>query len=237
MELVIILFQLWTQPSVRILGFGREFAGFIPDPLTDLLRNPAYLKTFRETEKNFDTPQTYFMMRSFNSTTLIEKGSELEFFENEELLSLFGLYPRIGVAGRFGAWQRVDLRSYRKYGLWPYGQSGLLYALNIGKQIKLGSEYNCSWNNGPDWIYIDIADTLGHPQSAVIIHSEWSNEIGLGIIIADNIKWQFSCAGKKNSEDNNFTADTTGWFWPEDEQTEFENRYQNYYFNCDLDLT
>jgi len=189
MGLLLMVFQLWTQPSVRILGLGREFAGFIPDPITDLIYNPAYLKTFVRDQKSFDVPQTYIMMRSFNSTTLIEQKSELEFFENEELLSLFGLYPKIGVAGRFGAWQRVDIRGCLKYGLWPYGQSGLLYAFNICKWIKFGGEYNCSWNNGPDWLCISMSDTLGNPQTAEITHSEWSNEIGFGILITNNTHW------------------------------------------------
>ncbi|MGQ9818077.1 MAG: hypothetical protein ACUVQ3_09055 [bacterium] len=63
------------------------------------------------------------------------------------------------------------------YGLMARLVFFMLLILESG--LNWGAEYNCSWNNGPDWIYIDITDTLGNPQKALIIHSEWSNEIGL----------------------------------------------------------
>jgi|GEM_PF-5904972 len=183
---IILLFQLWNQPSVRMLGFGKDFAGFIPDPITDLLRNPAYLKTFGQDDRSFDVLQMYAMIRSFNSTALDTQLLGLEFFEREELLSLFVLYPKIGLAYRVGSWQRWDHRDYSEFEPWLYGQEGFLGALNIGRLIKVGAEYSFSWNNEPDWIYLYKYDTLGIRQKASVTHLEWSNESGLGITITNS---------------------------------------------------
>ncbi|MGB9722232.1 MAG: hypothetical protein ACPL28_12230 [bacterium] len=222
---------------MRILGFGREFAGFVPDPITDFIYNPAYLKTFGENSKSFNRLQIYSFMRFFNSMMLLQPQSDLEFFEKDELLSLFVLYPKIGLAYRIGAWQRLDERSYYKLEPWLYGQEGFLYSLNIGKWLKLGVEYNFSWNNAPDWYNIIKYDSVGNPREASIMHLEWSNEGGMGIILTDNKNWRFALAGKKNWETNSFTADTTFWFyWPKDEPVVWNNNYTEFHLNSNFRL-
>ncbi len=225
MVLVIILFHLWTQPSVRILGFGREFAGFVPDLITDLIHNPATIKVFGKDSISYNGIQIYSSIKSFNSANLDTQKVDLEFFENEELLSLFVLYPKIGLAYRVGAWQRFDYRNFYELEPWLYGQEGFLYGLNIGKWVKLGAEYSFSWNNAPDRYYIIS------PCPAAITHSEWSNEGGLGIILSDEYKWQFAFAGKKNWETNTFTADTAGFYWPNDQPSSWTNNYSDLQIN------
>ncbi len=234
MALIFILFQLWTQPSVRMLGFDKEFAGFIPDPITDLIYNPAYLKTFGKADKSFNTLQIYSAMSTFNSTMLYNQNPDLEFFENKELLSLFVLYPKIGFAYRVGAWQRFDYRNYYELEPWLYGQEGFLYSLGIGKWVKLGVEYSFSWNNGPDWYNIIIYDSLDNPHEASIMHLEWSNEGGIGIILTGNNNWQFTLAGKKNWEIDSFAADTTWFYWPEDCSPAWDREYSDFYINSNF---
>lgn len=235
MILIVILFQLWTQPSVRILGFGREFAGFIPDPITDLIYNPAYLKMFGKDNLSFNGLQIYSSMKRLNSVSPDTTIVDLEFFEYKELLSLFVLYPKIGLAYRVGAWQRFDYRNYYELEPWLYGQEGFLCAFNIGKWIKLGAEYSFSWNNGPDWYNIVKYDSLNNPHEAAIVHLEWSNEGGLGIILSDNNKWQFAFAGKKNWEIDSFAADTTFWvYWPKNEASEWIRNYGDFQIISDF---
>lgn len=234
--IILLLFQLWNQPSVRMLGFGKDFAGFIPDPITDLIWNPAYLKTFGEGTNSYNTPQVYSMMRAFSSTTLTEQIAGMEFYENEELISMYALYPKIGLACRFGAWQRIDIRNNYERELWPYGQAGFLGSLNVGRWVKIGGEYNHSWNNGPDWFRVSIADSLGYPQAVAITQSNCSNEIGFGIILSNYKNWQLSLSGKKNWEIDSFTSDTPYPFGrgPEGESTTFKAHYDDLQFNARL---
>jgi hypothetical protein len=217
-----------------MLGFGRYFAGYVPDPITDLTWNPAYIKTLGENVDTYDTPQIYAMTRAFSTNTLANQTPNMEFYENDELMSVFALYPKIGLALRLGAWQRSDIRDYYTPELWAYGQAGILGGVGITERIKVGVEYSASWNNGPDWIYLQKLDTLGIFQDAVLTHSEWSDQIGLGIILADNMNWEISLSGRSNWESNSFIADTIGWFWPQNEQVEFEERYHDIQVNARL---
>ncbi len=195
----------------------------------DLIHNPAALKMFGKESTSYNGLQIYSTMKRFNSTILDTQKVDLEFFENEELLSLFVLYPKIGLAYRVGAWQRFDCRNYYELEPWLYGQEGFLCTFNIGKWIKLGAEYNFSWNNGPDWYYIIKYDSLNNPHEAAITHLEWSNEGGAGIILSDNNKWQFALAGKKNWEIDSFASDTTFWFyWPKNELSEWIRNYGDF---------
>ncbi|UCG30928.1 MAG: hypothetical protein JSV53_03380 [candidate division WOR-3 bacterium] len=231
-----LLVQLWSQPSVRMLGFGRYFAGYVPDPITDLTWNPAYMKTLGENVDTYNTPQIYAMTRIFTTNELTNQTPNMEFWENDELMSLFALYPKIGVALRLGAWQRSDVRSYYTPELWAYGQAGILGSLGITQRIKVGVEYSASWNNKPDWIYLEKHDTLGIIQDAVLTHSEWSDQIGLGIILTDNMNWEISLSGRSNWETNSFIADTIEWFWPQHETVQFDEQYNDMQVNARLRL-
>lgn len=222
---------------MRILGFGRYFAGLVPDPVTDLTVNPAYLKTFGEDTNSYNTPQVYSMMRAFSTTALAEQIPDMEFYESEELVSIYALYPKIGLACRFGAWQRLDLRSLYKYDkpeLWPYGQAGFLGSLAVMRWVKIGAEYNYSWNNQPDWIFFAKDDSLGHSHTAAVTHSEWSNEVGFGALISDNKSWQLSLSCKKNWEADNFKACTTHYFWPKAEQTVYIDHHEDFQLNTKI---
>ena len=69
--LIVLLLQLWTQPSVRILGLGTDFAGYIPDPMTDVLRNPAYLKGFGYSyDGSHSSLQIYTVMQKYRGRGL-----------------------------------------------------------------------------------------------------------------------------------------------------------------------
>lgn len=235
--IILLLFQLWNQPSVRMLGFGKDFAGFIPDPITDLSRNPAYLKTFGEGTNSHNTPQVYSMMRAFSTTALAEQIPDIEFYENEELGSIYALYPKIGFACRLGAWQRMDLGTYYDYRrLWPYGQTGFLGSLDIGKWITIGTEYNCSWNTRPDSFRLGVGDSLGQLQPVHITKLVWSNEIGFGMILTGKKIWQLSISGKKNWETRNLTSDIPFPFGrgPEGELTAYKAHYDDFQFNTRL---
>ena len=137
-------------------------------------------------------------------------------------MSLFALYPKIGLALRLGAWQRSDVRSYYTPELWAYGQASIMGGIGITQWVKVGVAYSASWNNKPDWIYLEKHDTLGIIQDAVLTHSEWSDQIGLGIILTDNINWEISLSGRSNWETNSFIADTIEWFWPQHETVQFD---------------
>jgi len=231
---LLFLFQLWTQPSTRIMGFGNNFADFVPDYINDFIQNPAYLKIMNEyAEYNF--PQVYSSIRSFNSTTSTEIMSDKEFYDNDELMSIGFLYPKLGLAGRYGIWQRRTGIGYGSDGfLRLFGQAGLSGALNILKWINIGGEYNCSWNNRPDSLILITYDSLGG-YYAHISELIWSNEIGIGILLHKN-PLEFSASGKINYENENFTSDIPFYFerGPEGLLTAFETNYYDLKFNTRL---
>jgi hypothetical protein len=223
--------QLWNQPSVRMLGFGRYFAGYIPDPITDLTWNPAYLKTFGEDTASYNTAQIYGMARAFNSNDLSNETAGMQFYESEELVSIYALWPKIGLAWRLGAWQRRDIRDYNNVELWPYGQAGMMGCVGITRYVKVGLEYSGSWNNQPDWISRIKMDSLGIPYDAEFSHLERSDQVGLGILLTDNVQWELSLSGKKNWEVDSFKADTAE-YWRQNEQIVFEDRYDDIQLNA-----
>lgn len=92
--------------------------------------------------------------------------------------------------------------------IWAAGIAG---AINLSKFIKIGGDYNCSWNNRPDDCIIDVDPY----KSAYIHHLAKSNECGAGILILNN-KVKLSIAGKKNWETDNYRAEKSPlWYWPE----------------------
>jgi hypothetical protein len=229
------IIQLWNQPSVRILGFGKEFAGFIPDQVTDLLHNPAYLKTGKDSETH-DGLQIHSMMRPFISTDLATQTSNLEFFETDELLSLFILYPKVGIGYRIGAWQRNECRSYFEVEPWLFVQQGFIYSMRIRKYFNLGIEYNFSWNNRPDRFDIVVKGTI-HNWDWIErkFRWEWSNEGGLGILLSNNTDWQFSFACKKNWEVDSYYVDTLSFTpCPDGRPLNYESRYSDFQSNAKI---
>lgn len=105
--LLLFLIYLWNQPSIRILGFGREFTSYVSDPVNDILRNPAFIKNFEDTDKiNLNV-----FMQNFDcidSIVVPERNLQLKFFETIEPLSLIGINSQIGILTRLGAWSRYD---------------------------------------------------------------------------------------------------------------------------------
>ncbi len=234
--ILLVLFQLWNQPSVRMLGFGEYFAGYIPDPITDLTFNPAYLKLFGLVSSTYDGLQIYSKLRTFRNDSLDETSCSYEFYENDELLSFYAMYPKWGIAWRVGAWQRFDARDYMVEDfefidylapqLWLYGQEGFLISYAIHKYVSVGFEYNFSWNNQPDYYYYYTKNNLYQVELAQIYHDAWSNEIGGGFIIHNNNNFELSFAIRKNTETDEYLMDTTGYYWRENEPTEYESEYE-----------
>jgi len=211
MGLLLMVFQLWTQPSVRILGFGREFAGFIPDPITDLIYNPAYLKEIGYGyDKTFNSLQVYMLTQTLGDTVYLESSISYLFRTGgaHEPLSLLVFYPKLGLGFRVGAMWRIDERNKHYPELWLYGQEGFFGALRIGRYLKIGGEYNFSWNNQPDEYEIQEWDSLGNQYMGNINHTETSNELGFGLLIGGGLL-QLAISGKKDWELNSFAVD----FW------------------------
>lgn len=207
--LLFCLSLLWNHPSVRLLGFGQGFDHFIPDPITDIIRNPAFLKQF-----DYDNPLFYTVAQPFenvDSVYLYDRFLRLDLFETAEPLSLMLLYPKVGIGFRLGAWTRFDEDRCAK---WFYGQAGTIGAMNLGKYIKIGAEYDFSWNNQPD-------DRIFSPyvyKSVCIHHYENSNEFGFGVVVGNN-KWQLSVSAKNNWEIDKYRAETSQnlrywYYWP-----------------------
>jgi hypothetical protein len=236
---LILLFQLWTQPSTRILGLGNYYADYVPDRITDLLHNPAYLKINNE-DIEYCLPLIYSTLRSLNSMTLNDIMTDKEFYDNEELISFGIIYPKLGVAGRYGKWQRRTGIDFGADGyLRLFGQAGFNGAFKILKCIYIGGEYNFSWNNRPDNFILDISDSLGHQHYAFITEMVWSNEVGMGFVLTHKNLWELSISGKKNYEKENFTSSIPFPFerGPEGLLTVFKAGYYDLKFNAKLRFT
>ncbi len=233
---VILLVQLWSQPSVRLLGFGRYFAGYVPDPITDLTWNPAYIKTLGENVDTYNTPQIYAMTRVFNSATLIEQSQEEDLFVNEELASLYGVFPKLGLACRIGGWQRTDIRNYHYQDPWFYGQGGLLGSIRLCRWMKVGCEYSHSRNKRPDIFCNILWNTGSNPQEVTITQESGSNEFGIGIILTDREKIEMSISGKTDEEVRKLFSDVPYPFGygSEGEVTTYEAHYNNTRVNARL---
>ncbi len=209
MGLLLMVFQLWTQPSVRILGFGREFAGFIPDPITDLIYNPAYLKEIGYGyDKTFNSLQVYTLTQAVGDSLYLERSVSYLFRTGgaHEPLSLLIFYPNLGLGFRVGAMWKIDERNEHYLEPWLYGQEGFFGALGIGRYLKIGGEYNFSWNNQPDEYEIREWDSLGNQYMGRINHTETSNELGFGLLIGSGLL-QLAVSGKRDWELNSFVAD------------------------------
>lgn len=226
--ITIILFHLWTQPSVRMLGFGEDFAGFIPDPITDLLRNPACLEDFGVGyEASYNSLQIHTIIQKFDEldSTYIDT-TESHSFGTAEPLSVFLLYPKFGLGFRLGAFMRYGERNHSQLEPWLYRQDGFVGALNLSKYIKIGGEYNYSWNDTPDEYYVTVWDTLNNTYDAPIYRGQTSNEFGLGIIIGDNKIWQLAVSARRNLEKDSFEA----LFFPQEWQREWTERREEKFF-------
>lgn len=230
--IILLLFQLWNQPSVRMLGFGKDFAGFVPDPITDLLRNPAYLKEFGTCDATFNSLQIYASTRNFDKIMdSVNYGDVRSVFDTDDQLSFIAFYPKIGIGCKMGAFTRIDERNNLNRENWLYGQKGLFGAFQLGKYLRIGGEYNYSWNDKPDKFRVQFYDTSYNLRSATISHGERSNEWAGGIIIGDQTSknWQLAISYKKNSEIDTFLANTV-YEWPDEWLSEWNERHEDSYF-------
>lgn len=217
--LVVFLLQLWNQPSVRMVGIGRYFEGFISDPITDLNWNPAALKNFgNKYGTTFDALQLYTMVQKIDDIDSIAYPDIRKniFLRTTEPLAFFILCPKIGLGFRTGAFIRSEQRNYSNIEQWLYGQNGFYGALNIGKYVKIGGEFNWSWNNRPDEYEVTVWDSLYNEYDATIFHSELSKEFGAGCIISNNRTWQISTSVRKSWENNTYKGHR--FWWPDSEK-------------------
>lgn len=223
--LCLMMIQLWNQPSVRMLGFGRHFEGFIPDPITDLMWNPASLKEFGSGyEDTFNSLQIYSIMQIMGDidSTVYPDHIKSIFLRTAEPLALLVFYPKIGLGFRSGAFVRYDERNYSDIEQHLYGQDGFFGALNLGRFVKIGGEFNWSWNNQPDEFYVTVWDSINDEYSTTVSHWELSKEVGAGILMSDNGIWRLSLSARKNWEKNMFYGHRI--LWPDDWQQEWNER-------------
>ena len=104
--IILLLFQLWNQPSVRMLGFGEEFVGFIPDPITDLILNPANLKDIGRDryDETFESLQIYTITQRFEESFDSVFNEDIRTFLSEvrKPLSCLIFYPKLGLGFKGG---------------------------------------------------------------------------------------------------------------------------------------
>lgn len=179
---ILLLFQLWNQPSLRIFGFGEYFEGLIPDPITDLSTNPAFIKDIGEKYGGtFPTPQIYTKYQRFDDidSIYIANDHDQPLLLSTEPINIYALYPKLGIGFRSGLIIRNEQRTYDKIERWIYGENGFIVGYKINKYLQAGAEYNFSWKTSPIWYMVTVWDTLENGDVEFRDEQLWSNSRGL----------------------------------------------------------